>query len=88
MLTNIKSWTEITKGIYRYVIAAGACYEIHINYWGHSTDINTANATLFLAGDWTNTSGENFFEREPLLESQPVSECLTAAEKDYKENMS
>ena len=87
MMKDINNWKEVTKGIYRYVIAAGACYEIHINYWDHLTDIKTSNATLFLVGDWHN-SGENFFERETLLDSQPLVECLSAAEKDYKENMS
>ena len=88
MMTDINNWKEVTKGIYRYVIAAGAAYEIHINYWDHLTDIKTSNATLFLVGDWRNTSGENFFERETLLYSQPLFECLSAAEKDYKENIS
>ena len=88
MMNDINTWREVTKGIYRCVIAAGACYEIHINYWDHATDIKTANATLFLAGDWRDKEGNNFFERETLLHSQPVFECLEAAEKDYKENMS
>ena len=88
MITDIKNWKEVTKGIYRYVVAAKAAYEIHVNYWNHLTDIRTSNATLFLVGDWRNTSGENFFERETLLDSKPLFECLSAAEKDYKENMS
>ena len=87
MITNINNWTEVTRGIYRYVIAAKACYELHINYWSHSTDIGTANATLFLAGEWRSTEDNDFFEREVLLADQPVFECLVAAEKDYKENM-
>lgn len=87
MITDIDKWTEVTRGIYRYVIAAKAAYEIHINYWDHITDIRTSNATLFLVGDWHNTEGEYFFERETLLDSQPLFECLSAAEKDYKENM-
>ena len=88
MITDINNWKEVTKGIYRYVIAAGACYEIHINYWDHGTDIKTANSTLYLVGDWRDKEGNSFFERETLLNSQPVFECLEAAEKDYKENMS
>lgn len=87
MITDINNWTELTRGIYRYVIAAKVAYEIHINYWDHSTDIKTSNATLFLVGDWRNNDGKNFFERETLLDSQPLFECLLAAEKDHKENM-
>lgn len=86
MITDISHWTEVTRGIYRYVVAAKVCYEIHINYWSHTSDIQTANATLFLAGDWKSQES-SYFERECLLESQPVFECLKAAERDYKENI-
>ena len=87
MITDFKRWLEVTKGVYRYVIAAGACYEIHINYWDHETDILTANASLYIAGDWSSKTNKSFFERELLLESNTVQECLSAADKDYRENM-
>ena len=87
-MNDIKNWKEVTKGIYRYVIAAGACYEIHMNYWDHGTDIMTSNSSLHLVGDWRNKEGSNFFEREVLLDCQPLFECLEHAEKDYTENMS
>lgn len=31
-MTDLKNWTEVTKGLYRYVLAANAAYEIHILY--------------------------------------------------------
>lgn len=89
MINNLNNWNEVTKGIYRYVVAAGACYEIHLNYWDHDTDILTANATVYVAGDWASSDGNrNFFEREVLLADKPVFECIAAAHKDYKESMS
>lgn len=85
-MTNLNNWKEVTRGLYRYVIAAGACYEIHILYHDPETDILTAMASLFIVGDWRNERGENFFARECLLEEQPVFECLAAARKDNEEN--
>lgn len=47
----------------------------------------TAKSSLYIVGDWHYKDGDNFFERECLLEKQPVFECLKQAEKDYKENV-
>ena len=88
MITDINNWKEVTKGIYRYVIAAGASYEIHIVYWTEGTDLLTAKSRLFIVGDWHDTNMKSYFERELLLNNKPVSECLAEAAQDYKENMS
>lgn len=85
-MTNFSNWKEVTRGLYRYVISAGACYEIHLLYHAHGTNILTAKASLFIVGDWLTKCGGNFFERECLLAEQPVSECLAAAQKDNDEN--
>ena len=86
-MKNLSNWNEVTRGIYRYVIAAKACYEIHIMYHADGTDILTAKASLFIAGCWiSNESRDSFFERECLLSEQPVFECLKAAQKDNEEN--
>jgi hypothetical protein len=85
-MTELKNWKEVTKGLFRYVIAANACYEIHILYHSKGTDILTAKASLFIVGDWYNQSNEHFFERECLLAEQPVFECLKAAQKDNEEH--
>jgi len=86
VLTNLKDWKEVTKGIYRYVISANAAYEIHINYWNMETDILTANASLYIVGDWLSNDGKNIIERECLLDSMPVMDCLGKAVEDDKEN--
>lgn len=86
MLKDLKKWTEVTRGLYRYVIAAKCCYELHILHWDHDTDILTAKASVYLVGDWYQSNGNSFFEREPILLEKPVFECLEAAYKDDKEN--
>ena len=80
------NWKEVTKGLFRYVCGA-VCYELHLLHWDFDTDILTAKASVFIVGDWWQTNGNSFFEREPILEEHPVFECLEAAKKDYAENM-
>ena len=88
-MDKLENWLEITEGLYRYVIAASVCYEIHINCWHHDMDILTADASLFIAGNWTNVrSGDSFFSRERLLSHGTVQECLIACCKDNEENNS
>lgn len=84
-MSELKNWTEVTRGLYRYVVAAKVCYEIHILYHAYGTDILTAKASLYLVGCWNGKSG-GYFERECLLSEQPVFECLKMAQKDNEEN--
>ena len=78
----LENWTEVTKGLYRYVVSAGCCYEIHIMYHAKDTDILTANASLYIVGDWTSIKGDSkFFERE-LLFNGPLMACLEKAVED------
>ena len=44
-MIKLENWTEVTKGLYRYVCSA-CCYEIHIIDHAKDTDILTANASL------------------------------------------
>ena len=85
-MKDLKNWAEVTRGLYRYVIAAKVCYELHILHWEFDTDILTAKASVYLVGNWVQSNGNSFFEREPILTEQPVFECLEAAEKDNAEN--
>lgn len=85
-IRNLEQWAEVIRGLYRYVISAGACYEIHILYHAHTTPILTAKASLYIVGVWRDKQENNFFERECLLSEQPVFECLKEAEKDFTEN--
>ena len=85
-MNNIDNWTEVTRGLYRYIVASKVCYEIHILYHSKDTDILTAKASLYLVGEWYNKDNKSFFERECLLSEQPVFECLAMAVKDDEEN--
>ena len=65
MIKELESWTEVTRGLYRYAIAAKVRYEIHILYWADDTDILTAKANLYLVGNWTRIPERaSFFSRE------------------------
>ena len=56
-MINLKNWKEVTKGLYRYVVSSNAAYEIHIKYWDMDTDILSANASLYIVGDWRSRDG-------------------------------
>ena len=84
MIEKIELWTEVTSGIFRYIVAANACYEIHVIHHDWGTDLLTATASLYIAGDWQ--GDQPYFERECLLFERPLSECIEFAIKDYKEN--
>ena len=85
MITDIKNWTEVTRGIYRYVIAAKAAYEIHILNWNTQLPIESSRASLCIVGDWITSEG-NFFDRELLVKDGSLLHCLFIAEQDYREN--
>ncbi len=82
---KLENWTEITRGLYRYVISAKVCYEIHVLYHEYGTDILTSNASLFIVGVWNGERG-GYFERECLLKGNTFFQCLNMARKDYNEN--
>ena len=63
------------------------CYEIHILHHDKDTDIMTAKASLYIAGDWHETNGAGYFERECMLNEQPVFVCIEKAVEDFKENV-
>ena len=84
-MINLENWTEVTKGLYRYVVAAGCCYEIHIMHYAKNTNILTANASLYIVGDWTSANNDStFFERKLLLNG-PLFACLEKAVEDEEE---
>ena len=84
-MIKLENWTEVTKGLYRYVVADSYCYEIHVIYHAKDTDILTANASLYIVGDWTKVDNNSkVFERELLLNG-PLSACLEKAVEDEEE---
>lgn len=81
-MIKLENWKEVTKGLYRYVVSANCCYEIHIKRHNKKTDILSAIASLYVVGDWHDPK-ENliFFERE-LLFMGPLAVCLEKAVED------
>lgn len=85
-MKELKNWTEVSKGYYRYAIASNVAYEIFIEYWEHETPIETAKASLCLVGDWHTKDRKSITEREWLVKELPIRELLEFAYKDDKEN--
>lgn len=83
-MNELNNWDEITKGLYRYVVGANVCYEIHLINYDKETDIKTAICSLYIVGDWRIKDGKNIFERECLLAEQPLYKCIEKAVEDYK----
>ena len=80
-MIKLENWTEITKGLYRFVMAEGHYYEIYIMYHSKGTDILSANASLYIVNDCNHYS---YFERELLLNG-PLIACLEKAVEDIRE---
>lgn len=85
-MKELKNWKEVSKGYYRYVIAANVAYEIFVEYWEHETPIETAKASLCIIGDWHINDGKSITEREWLGKELPILELLKIAYKDNEEN--
>ena len=84
-MITLENWKEVTKGLYRYVISAGCCQEIHIMYHAKDTDILTANASLYIVGDQTSAKDNSKFFNRELLINGPLMSCLEKAVEDEKE---
>lgn len=90
-ILNLDCWKEVEKALYRFVIAAGAAYEIHVLRLDEGEPIEEAKANLYIVGDWVE-QGEggrrvkHYFSRELLLEAHTVAECLEAAYEDDKKS--
>ena len=83
-MIKLENQKEVTKGLYRYVVSAGCCYEIHIMYHAKDTDILTANASLYIVGDWTSAKDNSKFFNRELLINGPLMSCLEKAVEDEK----
>jgi len=84
-IKNINNWNEVTRGMFRYVIAAGACYEILIGFHKRNEDFMAAPAKLYITGDWIEEEIGSYFKREWIFEGT-LEECLDKAAKDFSEN--
>ena len=72
-MIKLENWTEVTKGLYRFVMAEGHYYEIYIMYHSKGTDILSANASLYIVNDCSHYS---YFEREiPVTRRRTVTKA-------------
>lgn len=81
-MKELKNWTEVSQGYFRFVIAPNVCYEIFVEHWYHDSPIETAKASLCLFGVWANKNLANSSEREWLAKELPIQELLEIAYKD------
>lgn len=86
-ILKLENWTEVSRGIYRYVLAANACYEIHVKSHLDGVNIEDAIADLYLVGDWVDVGGNSGFIRDLLNRNITVAECVAGAYQDYLSNM-
>lgn len=82
-ITDFKNWESIASCLYRFPTARDVSYEIHITNWNLLTDIMSAEASLYIVRDWS-TYGHSHFERKCISNNSTVSECLKAAEEDWR----
>lgn len=84
---NLDNWSEVTRGLYRYVIAPGAAYELHVIDWDYDSTIDDAIWSAYVVGEWQDTKSNLKFSRECLCSNANLKTCLDAVAKDAKENI-
>lgn len=81
---NLDNWTSSGwDGVFRFVIAAKAAYEIVTLFHYTDTPILTAKANLYVTGLW-HKDGQSFLERELLGLELPIQELLKIAQNDLE----
>ena len=83
---DLRNWAEITRGLYRYVVSARVCYEIHLLYWDKLDDISNAKASAYVVSEWRDKNKHNLFERECLVAEKSITKCLEIIEADVIAN--
>lgn len=85
-MKELKNWTKLSQGYYRFVVSCNVSYEIIIEYWDSTTPIEKSKASLCLVGKWTSKNNLMTFEREWLAKEIPICELLEIANTDNEEN--
>lgn len=83
-IRDFKNWTEVSRGYYRYVVGANACYEIIAVQEGAKTGPDYYS--LYVTGVWRDPTETQFFKRECLASCEYLDKCLEFAEKDFEQN--
>lgn len=86
-IQNFENWTEISKGYWRYVVAANACYELLALDKSEDASKEPDHYALYVTGDWIDKkTKKSFFQRECLMSYKTLADCLYAAQEDYDAN--
>lgn len=84
---STKDFANPCRGVWRYILAANACYEIVVIRAKDSGELSINDKAYgYVSGVWTNESTrESYYERECLTGAEPVTveDCLTAFQRDY-----
>lgn len=83
-IQKFENWTEISRGYYRYVVAANACYELMAIQQGATTGPDYY--ALYVTGEWKDQNGVPYFKRECLKSCETMANCLYAASEDLEAN--
>lgn len=83
-IQKIDNWTEVSRGYYRYVVAAKVCYELMALQQGAKTGPDYY--ALYVTGEWKDPTGTPYFKRECLESCETLANCLYTASKDLKAN--
>lgn len=82
-VNNLKSWKEVTKGIFKFQVLTNKWYEIHIAQWNRDlVKLGESDAKLFICGEYLGSQGR-FFNRKFMIKGN-LDECLITAYSDNK----
>lgn len=81
-IDDLCNWELISKGFYRYMVAADICYEIQISKRYYNEEILDARGCLYLVGDWGD--GTVSFKRYVIAYYGTVRTLLRDAKIDVK----
>lgn len=90
MITNFDDWILVTEGLYLYKIKDNIRYELYIKYCEPYTNILKFPASLYISGTYHTKKilAGRYFNRNLLLESHSIGNCIAYAQKHYNEYFS
>ena len=81
ILEGEEEWLKIFTNCVKSIIVR----LIYTMYHAKDTDILTANASLYIVGDWTSLKDNSKFFNRELLINGPLMSCLEKAVEDEEE---
>lgn len=81
---DLKNWLKIDRNNYRYFITPRIYYDLYIEYKNKNPHLSIASA--YIQYEWSDYEGNNFVDRECLIENRPLITCLEVIECDVIRN--